>query len=106
MFVYYCDIQYFFFWYSFPLVCFKGLCFEKSENCLYMCVDYLIPTIIIEIRTLYKYFSVLRGSVILIKSYCLYFLQKYGHLFFLLQTEPYYMAQLTRIVSMSEIDSK
>ncbi|KAK3726915.1 hypothetical protein QZH41_016700, partial [Actinostola sp. cb2023] len=31
--------------------------------------------------------------------------QRYGNLFYLLQTEPYYLAQLTRIVSLSEIDS-
>ncbi|XP_028515761.1 GTPase-activating protein [Exaiptasia diaphana] len=31
--------------------------------------------------------------------------QRYGNLFYLLQTEPYYLAQLTRIVSLNEIDS-
>ncbi|XP_031568487.1 GTPase-activating protein-like [Actinia tenebrosa] len=31
--------------------------------------------------------------------------QRYGNLFYLLQTEPHYLAQLTRIVVLSEIDS-
>lgn len=33
-------------------------------------------------------------------------MQRYGNLFYLLQTEPYYLAQLTRIVVLSEIDCK
>ena len=32
--------------------------------------------------------------------------QKYGNLFFLLQTEANYLAQLTRIVSLAEIDGE
>ena len=51
-------------------------------------------------------FSIIPAFDRKITNFGSFLLQIYGQLFYLLQTEPYYVAQLTRSVSLNEIDGK